>query len=72
MFFCWDKIDNFGVMPGLFYIIWHWQKICLLWSLLQIVILIIVEQIELVSSFIYSQPYANMESRLYNTLQMDL
>ena len=31
-------------------------------------ILIIVEKIELVSSFIYSQPYANMESRLYNTL----
>jgi hypothetical protein len=34
----------------------------------QIVILIIVEKIELVSSFIYSQLYANMESRLYNTL----
>ena len=28
----------------------------------------LVEKIELVSSFIYSQPYANMESRLYNTL----
>ena len=34
----------------------------------QIVILIIVEKIEFVSSVIYSQPYANMESRLYNTL----
>jgi hypothetical protein len=34
----------------------------------QIAILIIVEKIELVSSFIYSQQYANMESRLYNTL----
>ena len=33
----------------------------------QIVILIIVEKIELLSSLIYSQPYANMESRLYNT-----
>ena len=31
--------------------------------LLQIVILIIVKKIEMVSSFIYSQPYAHMESR---------
>ena len=34
----------------------------------KLLFLIIVEKIELVSSLIYSQPYANMESRLYNTL----